>query len=62
MEFSVAETVLSASGRRVVTIYTWNEWTEDGYLEPDTVNGLGYLNPIKTVFGPRLNETFGGKF
>jgi len=36
---------------RVFTINAWNEWTEGSYLEPDVVNGLGYLEAIREVFG-----------
>jgi hypothetical protein len=36
---------------RIITINAWNEWTEGSYLEPDTVNGLGYLEAIRNVFG-----------
>ena len=35
----------------ILTINAWNEWTEGSYLEPDTVNGMGYLEAIKQVFG-----------
>ena len=38
---------------RVVNINCWNEWTEGSYLEPDTVNGMGYLEAIKSVFRTR---------
>jgi hypothetical protein len=34
-----------------VTINAWNEWTEGSYLEPDTKNGMGYLEAIRDVFG-----------
>lgn len=36
---------------KILTLYAWNEWTEGGYLEPDTENGLGYLEAIREVFG-----------
>ena len=36
---------------RILTIYAWNEWAEGGYLEPDTLHGMGYLEAIRRVFG-----------
>ena len=37
-------------GDKFGTINAWNEWTEGSYLEPDTVNGMKYLEAIKEVF------------
>ena len=37
--------------RRILTINSWNEWTEGSYIEPDTVHGLKYLQAIRDVFG-----------
>ncbi len=34
----------------LVTINSWNEWTETSYLQPDDVNGYGYLEAVKKVF------------
>jgi hypothetical protein len=31
----------------IITINAWNEWTEGSYLEPDTVNGMGYLEAMR---------------
>lgn len=38
-------------GPRILNINCWNEWTEGSYLEPDTVNGLQYLEAVRAVFG-----------
>ncbi len=35
---------------KLVTINSWNEWSEGSYLEPDTINRMGYLEAIKEVF------------
>jgi hypothetical protein len=37
-------------GPRILNINCWNEWTEGSYLEPDEVNGMGYLEAVKEVF------------
>ncbi len=36
----------------LITINSWNEWTETSYLQPDDVYGYGYLDAVKNVFGP----------
>tara|TARA_R110002050_G_scaffold226143_1_gene361971 strand:+ start:5003 stop:6229 length:1227 start_codon:yes stop_codon:yes gene_type:complete len=38
-------------GPKILNINCWNEWTEGSYLEPDTINGMAYLEAIKEVFG-----------
>lgn len=35
----------------LITVNSWNEWTETSYLEPDTKFGYGYLEKIKKIFG-----------
>jgi len=40
------------AGQKILTINSWNEWTEGSYLEPDTRNKMAYLDAIKAVFGP----------
>ena len=35
---------------KLVTINSWNEWTEGSYLEPDTTHGFGYLEAVRRVF------------
>ncbi|MEN8202534.1 MAG: glycoside hydrolase family 99-like domain-containing protein [Bacteroidota bacterium] len=37
-------------GPRIININCWNEWTEGSYLEPDTVNGMKYLEAIRDVY------------
>ncbi len=36
----------------LITVNSWNEWTETSYLMPCTMHGYGYLKAIKKVFGP----------
>ena len=36
----------------LITINSWNEWTEGSHLEPDDLNGYGYLEAVKKVFVP----------
>jgi hypothetical protein len=40
-----------SKGPKIVTINSWNEWTEGSYIEPDVVNKFGYLDAIQSVFG-----------
>ena len=48
----MAKEYLDAHQDRVplVTINSWNEWTETSYLEPDDLYGYGYLEAVKKVF------------
>ncbi len=34
----------------LITVNSWNEWTETSYLQPDDLYGYGYLDKIKKVF------------
>jgi hypothetical protein len=36
---------------KVLTINSWNEWTEGSYLEPDQEHDTAYLEAIRRVFG-----------
>jgi hypothetical protein len=35
----------------LITVNSWNEWTETSYLQPDNLYGYGYLEAVKEVFG-----------
>ncbi|MBQ7356159.1 MAG: glycoside hydrolase family 99-like domain-containing protein [Clostridia bacterium] len=37
----------------LITINSWNEWTETSYLQPDNLYGYGYLEAVREVFGKR---------
>lgn len=36
---------------RLITINSWNEWSEGSYLEPDQRHGMKYLEAVRDVFG-----------
>ena len=46
-----AWTLAKPESERIVVINSWNEWGEGSYLEPDTGNGMGYLEAVRDVFG-----------
>ena len=37
----------------LITINSWNEWTETSFLQPCNLYGYGYLEAIRQVFGPK---------
>ena len=41
---------------KLLTVNSWNEWTETSYLLPDDINGYGYLEALKKVFKGEDNE------
>lgn len=44
---SLSEGIMKAP---LITVNSWNEWTETSYLQPDDLYGYGYLEAIKEVF------------
>ena len=50
LEITREKLLSDPNGPRILNINCWNEWTEGSYLEPDTVNGMAYLQAIKSVF------------
>jgi hypothetical protein len=40
----------------LITVNSWNEWTETSYLEPDNLYGYGYLEAIRRVFKDDASE------
>lgn len=45
----------------LITLNSWNEWTETSYLQPDDLYGYGYLETIKRIFGEVCNVSIGNK-
>ena len=46
--------LLETQGPQIVTINSWNEWSEGSYLEPDTEFGYGYLEALREAFSPDI--------
>lgn len=42
---------------QLITINSWNEWTEGSYLQPDDLNGYGFLDAVKEVFTQKNKNT-----
>ena len=51
-----AKNYADENGVSLITINSWNEWTETSYLQPDNVYGYGYLEAVKNVFRPDLQR------
>ena len=41
---------------RLITVNSWNEWSEGSCLEPDERFGMGYLEAVRAVFGPKSSS------
>ncbi len=40
----------------LITINSWNEWTETSYLQPDDLYGYGYLEAVRRVFAENVGK------
>jgi len=51
--FAAAKAFVDARPKQppLITVNSWNEWTESSYLQPDDLYGYGYLEAIREVFG-----------
>ena len=41
---------------KLITIFSWNEWVEGGYLLPDKRWEFGYLEAVKKVMDPESSH------
>jgi hypothetical protein len=56
LELTRERLLADPNGPRILNINCWNEWTEGSYLEPDTQNGMGYLEAVRDVFGAEKKQ------
>ena len=40
----------------LITIFSWNEWVEGGYLLPDMRSGFGYLEAVENVMSGKYDK------
>ena len=40
----------------LITVNSWNEWTETSYLQPDDLYGYGYLEAVKKALEAKGQE------
>jgi hypothetical protein len=40
----------------LITVFSWNEWVEGGYLLPDMKFGYGYLDAVKDVMSGKYER------
>lgn len=41
---------------KIITVFSWNEWIEGGYLLPDMKYGFGYLEAVKEVMNGKYER------
>ncbi|MDR2037541.1 MAG: glycoside hydrolase family 99-like domain-containing protein [Bacteroidales bacterium] len=41
---------------KLITVFSWNEWVEGGYLLPDMKYGFGYLEAVKDVMTGKYDQ------
>jgi hypothetical protein len=50
LQMTKVKLMADSKGSKILNINCWNEWTGGSYLEPDTINGMAYLEAAKKVF------------
>ena len=40
----------------LITVNSWNEWSEGSYLEPDTTFGMGYLEAVRNAVSKKSSR------